>query len=223
MTIDPREALKEALNDPDKRVRVAAAKQLDNLDLENNVDVLLSALESENKVIRLQSVYLLTKSSSPKYQGVLEKLLKDPDPDIKSVAVQLLGENKDENVRAQIEQTLYEPYIPLKITCVRALSQLGGNASLNTIKKFLEELINEEDPSIDLLIETLQVWAKLGDNQLNDQLSGLLDHSETDVRQEAFKTLLSTDTSNRDKHIENALSKDDYALREIAVLSLGTK
>ena len=168
--------LGSCLRDPDLSVQEAAASILSAIADERVVDPLMSALLSEDWVVRMHASRAIGRLASPQAVDTLVLLLQDKVPAVRDeamAALKAIGEHaviplltalKDKDWRVRLKAT----------------EALGGLGSKTAVQSLLE--IVQRDPDTAVRQDAIRALGNIGDPSATELLLGLLDEPRLQIQ-----------------------------------------
>jgi HEAT repeat protein len=117
-----REALIAVLQDPDQRVRDAAARALDLLDQRAHSDELLRQLAQGNREKKISALFGLEAVDSDEIKAALCAALKDADADVRAVAAQVVGKKRYPTALNDLVNCLQDAHPAVAVYAAQALA-----------------------------------------------------------------------------------------------------
>jgi hypothetical protein len=122
-------ALAEALNDPDRRIRQAAAGRLGDIGSARSVEPLIAAATDENASVRREAISALAQIGDPRATPVFIQSLLSPDDDVRLSAVMALYRMRDPASIQALTAALGDASSPVRTWAARGLGRLARPAS----------------------------------------------------------------------------------------------
>lgn len=135
------EILLRLLNDPNPKIRAAAARYLAEADLVQAVQPLLSLLTEEKEIpVRIAAVYSLGLLGA---QEALETILeilnnKNEDPGLRGSAAEALADIGDTRAIDPLIDALHDESVEVRFWAVFALGEIGDTSALSALRQIEE-------------------------------------------------------------------------------------
>ncbi|MCX7875372.1 MAG: HEAT repeat domain-containing protein [Melioribacteraceae bacterium] len=170
-----KELVFKSCSDEDENVRVAALENLPFFDDERVINILNNSLKVETQKCKIAAIKALAHTEDKHAIELLLKSLKDNDPWIKINAIRsLVFHNYYEAEEIFIKLALNENSIPVKITALEALGDIGKDSSVIVLTKFIS------DENKDISSAAIKSLGKIKSNEaINPLLNLLKSHDET--------------------------------------------
>jgi hypothetical protein len=156
---DNKEALREALEDPDVNVQSTAFEDLAALDPQGAVEALLRATKSDRPELRIQALQLLDHAEPAEDETILSALanaLQDEDASVKRYAIQALA-SRGEPAMGYLKRALDDSDPSIRLMVVQSVAQQKGGLELVRAAAF-----SDSDPSVS---DTAALIVKQTDSQ----------------------------------------------------------
>ena len=174
---------RQALTDPDHRVRIEAVRALVSVD---DVTGVVTATADENREVRIAAAAgLATVPVGDQGRRAVSALLADPDPLVRAAALAALSElGCSEDDFVAVDRALQAPAWQVRVGAARALS--GATAEL-AVSRLAEVLADAHLDVRKAAVLSLTRWA--GEPDARDALGIALKDSDADVRAYARRAL----------------------------------
>ncbi|MBC7330726.1 HEAT repeat domain-containing protein [bacterium] len=171
-------ALIPALADEDWKVRKSTYNALAEF-APSAAELLISALKSEDQMVRMDVVILLGIAKDKKAVEHLIPLLKDKDASIRSSAAFSLGEIGDERAIPPLMEALNDPSADVRIAAIRSLGALKASESVD----ILIEIAKNEGERKDVRRRAIESLGEIGGKKATDFLVDLTRKSREQQRE----------------------------------------
>jgi HEAT repeat protein len=133
-----RDALLECCRDTDERVRRAAIAQLPFFDGPQMLPALRAAFDDRSSGVRAAAARALAHVDAIDALPLLYAALDDGDSWVRYYAAQTLGRHgRSESIGALAKIATIDPAIPVRLTALEGLGQIGGSEAVAVLKTFL--------------------------------------------------------------------------------------
>jgi HEAT repeat protein len=116
------EALTKALKDEDENVRQAAASSIEKIENRMELEDLIKAFKSGDKVVKLRIIHAMRSIDDKRTFSVLLYSLKLPEPELRAAALDVLSQKKNPQVVPYIKEMLKDVNPVVQIQAARALT-----------------------------------------------------------------------------------------------------
>jgi HEAT repeat protein len=223
------ETLKNMLKDPDEGVRQKAAESLSRLEALVNFDTYTSMLNSDDRVARIQAIYLLGELATERAIELLQSQITDPYDDIRAAVIQTLRDNSDnyrtgENRRKAVDVILrgLEDLNPsIRASAADALARYKDPRAVDPLLAVVRNMTVHESEEAQLAASVILALGELGDKKSAQEIIERVSADNLDIKEAALKALgMLGDLKAKDCLIES-LTSDNARIRMQAVESLG--
>ncbi len=183
MLADRREALRNALNDPEERVRQAAAESLEQIELLGELEQLLRQAVEGARGERVKALFALEKARSERVYPVLLQALEDEDADLRAAAVQVLGRRHHPSTLKAVLKCLKDPEPAVRVHAAMALGAFGDRRLI----PYLAAVLKARDDA--LVCAAIDSLARIGDPDAEEHLLTALQDPRSKVRAAAATAL----------------------------------
>lgn len=178
-------ALLDALSDPSREVRTAAARSLGRLGAVVAVDPIVLALAAKTipRSVTGQALLDLGEPALPS----LRRLLEDGDAATRTVAAELLGLIGGSASAATLREALSDASAEVRAKAARALGRVGASAAAEALREALDDRVSF------VRVAAARSLGDLGDRTAAPQLLELARGDRFEVAQAAAQALLAID------------------------------
>jgi hypothetical protein len=177
---DAREALVDALDDPDPDVRKQALEALAELGDDDAVDVISPLIEDPEPKVRERLAKELGDTDNPAAGDVLVRLLRDESPDVVEESLKSLGDLRYQPALREVEAYSKSEDLKIAGAAGRALSAMGDEEGTQNTIEYLAGFLEAEDP--DIRSTAVTQIGKIGGPGAVDLLEGALEDPDPDIR-----------------------------------------
>jgi len=211
-----REALAEALDDPDPGVREQTVDALSRLGDELAIPHLEEALESTDASIRAQAAWGLGRLRAAPSSSALERLLSDEDDEVREQAAWSLGMIRSEtSVDALGTLLAGDSSADARSQAAWALGMIRSESAVETLGRALD------DADAEVRAESAWALGMIRDAGAVASLTNRLTDPEAEVRSQAAWALGMIRDAGAASALANVLTDEDADVREQAIWALG--
>lgn len=134
--------VREALNDPDDEVRLAAASLLEDFGTEEVIPAVSKALEDKNEEVRLTAINSLESVDSPEATSLLVKGMEDNSEQVRDSVFFALSDKDPEIKEAIAAEAIKSPYNDVK----QRVPDLVIDMPSHNVMDILIEALKDKDP-----------------------------------------------------------------------------
>jgi HEAT repeat protein len=180
---EAREALVDALGDPDPDVRKRAVEALAELGDDDAVGSISQLIADPDPEVRKQLAEELGATGNPAGGPVLETLLRDESLDVVEETLKSLADLRYQPARPGIESFARSEDLEIAGAAGRALRALGDEEGSENTIEYLARFLDDEEPEV--RSAAVSQIGKLGGQSAIDLLERALDDSDPDIRTKA--------------------------------------
>jgi hypothetical protein len=180
---EAREALVDALGDPDPDVRKRAVEALAELGDDDAVGSIAQLIADPDPEVRKQLAEELGSTGNPAGGPVLETLLRDESLDVVEETLKSLADLRYQPALPGIESFARSEDLEIAGAAGRALRALGDEEGTENTIEYLARFLDDEEPEV-RSVAVSQI-GKLGGQSAIDLLERALDDSDPDIRTKA--------------------------------------
>lgn len=220
------EALEKVLKDPHGGVRRKAAESLSRFDAEANFDTYARMLQGDDRVTRIQAIYLLGELPLNEAIELLRMQMSAPYDDVRAAVIRTLGNNAD-NYRAH---EILEKAVDIAIMGLADANPVIRASAADVLAEFkqprsvdalLALLANGKEKRRDVIVSVLLALGEIGDTR---SVLAIIEKAETDnvqLKEAALKAMGMIGDPDAESCLIMALEDDDPRIRMQAAESLG--
>ncbi len=171
-----------ALKSENEYSRRSAVEVLNEVGDADSIKFLLDALKDGDWWVRSRATDALAKIGGPRVVDSVLQLIKDPDEATRRSAIEILNATKDERATSFLMEATTDEDWWVRERAADALAEIGDTRAVPA----LVAMLDGEKKSIPVALRALAV---LGDHQVLDRISQLLQQPETEIRIEAVRAL----------------------------------
>jgi HEAT repeat protein len=174
---------KQALNDPDVEVRLAAARAAAALGVEGAGDEVVSWLQDPDVQLRVAAAELIEASPTEQSVQALARVLGDAKSEVRRAAASAMGASGMSEAVSPLLGHLDDGSPSVRLEVVRALGRIGD------VRAVVPLVSRLQDQSSDVRRETARALGSLGDKRATATLMLALQDKSTAVRVQALDAL----------------------------------
>ncbi|MBN1652986.1 MAG: HEAT repeat domain-containing protein [Deltaproteobacteria bacterium] len=209
------DALLNALEDDDPRVRLEAARCAAKVQLRKAAPVLLEWLRQPQIETRAQAVRTLGELADTSTLPVFVALLNDDQNEVRRAAASALGRLVAPELLEPLLGRLDDPDTTVRARVVRALGQLGDPRAVEPI------LSRFDREAVEVRIEALSALGKLGDKRALNSLLEALSHGSDEERFMAAAAIGELGGDAAVDALSDSLSNSDPRTAKAIIAALG--
>ena len=214
---DPVVALIDALDDPDRQVRMAALEALAGMKDSRALPGAMQALGSEDPEMRVAALHAVSHMGDPVALPATLPLLVDSDHRVRVAAAKAIGEFQDSTAIAALSSALRNDTDPeVRKTAAWALGEIDDSRALPALIAALSGDTSAE-------VRATAAWAlgEIEDPSALDALGGAVRDENTEVRHQAIRAIGEIDDRRAAPVLISLLDDADPEVRKLAVWALG--
>jgi HEAT repeat protein/beta-lactamase regulating signal transducer with metallopeptidase domain len=209
-------ALVNALDDPDRQVRLSALASLAEMNDVRAVPGAMQALTSDDPEMRRNAVYLLGEMGDRRALPGLLPLLDDPDRQVRRTAARALGEFQDSTAIAALSRALQTDSDPeVRKTSAWALGEIEDPRAIPALVQALQS-----DESAEVRATAAWALGEIQDASALDALGAAVRDENPDVRRQSIRAIGEIDDRRAVPVLVPLLDDGDPEVRKLAVWAL---
>ncbi|MDJ0718377.1 MAG: HEAT repeat domain-containing protein [Prochloraceae cyanobacterium] len=226
-------SLIKTLEDPDKNVRMIAAKALEKIGSKAAINPLIKTLEDPDKDVRMSVAKALGQIRSKAAINPLIETLEDPDKDVRMSVAEALGQIRSKDAINPLIKVLKDTDKDVRKSAAEALKKVAAINACESerIRKILEKISSKapinplikalKDPGVGGRARAAEALGKIGSKAaINPLIKSLKDPNEY-VRVRAAKALGKIGSKAAINPLINVLEDPDEYVRVSAAEALG--
>jgi len=210
-------SLVKALDNSNRVVRLEAAQVLEehigtysSTDNDNMVQVLLTALQDNNRSVRQMSARLLGKIKDPRTTIPLIKTLEDPEYEVREEASVALRNIKDPQAIEPLVKALNSKNPQVREHVVKTLGEFKDNRAIEPLMTTIQ------DPDPEVRVAAIQVFGTIKDPRAVPPILKALHDENENVRLQAVKVLGQSNNPDIISGLKETLQDSTWPVREAA-------
>ena len=180
---EAREALVDALDDPDPDVRKQAVKALAELGDDDAVERISPLIDDPESKVRERLAKELGETENPAAGDVLVRMLRDESPAVVEESLKSLGDLRYQPALRDVAAFSNSEDLEIAGAAGRALSAMGDEEGTQNTMEYLAGFLDADDPEI--RSTAVSQIGKLGGPEAVDLLQGALEDPDPDIRSKA--------------------------------------
>lgn len=176
------ELLLKGLSDPVAEVRQVAVRLVSQIGGKKFIQRVLGLFTDESPKVRKALINSLGREFLQNQSDALIVALQDPDVWVRAEAAFFLAQSTDPPIVKALLELLEKDVLPVKLSALKGLSEVGCGALFNEVLK-----ISKEDKSVDVRIAALHAIAKSGRQEGKNVLVGSLNDPRWEIRSAAIE------------------------------------
>jgi len=223
------EALQKALRDPDESVQQKAAESLSRIEAKADFNTYVRMLDSDDRAIRIQAVYLLAELATQPAIELLRLQMRDAYDDVRAAVVQALASSsRNYKTREAQEKAvdialmgLQDVNLSIRASAADVLAKFKDPRSTQALLTLIISGIKDESEDAQPVIRALLALGEIGDRKAVPEIIKKAEVDDSEIKKAALKALGMLGDPRAEACLIKALTSSDASIRIQAVESLG--